>query len=271
MKLLSKLSGIGVILLLASSSASAIVTNWGYSVSSLFTTANYDGAGGTSPGAGVSALSWGTGTGSGQSSLVIGGSPAVGNLDTYLGVAVPHAAPYLGFSTSLTHNNNPITGTSLLNAILTNTVVLTPTSPAGPSPVLPLFPFNINFVETPNDGTCAVAGSPTKCNDIFVLTSGLLNSSFAYDAFDGDGLNTYFVNIFPVTGGVLGVLEPTACSAANQQAGCIGFSTPEGQSTTLAFGFTISTNRLQVVPEPGILALFGLGLMGLFAQRRKQG
>ena len=202
--------------------------------------------------------------------MVVGGSPATGNVDTYLGTVVPHLPPYLGLSTSLTHNNNTITGTSLTSAILTNTVTLDPTSPNNAALPFQLYPFNISFVETPNSGTCAVAGSPTPCNDIFVLTGGLLNSSFGYDALDGDGLNTYFVNIFPVTGGVLGVLETSACTAAGQAAGCIGFSTAEGLSTKLAFGFTISTNPLQTVPEPGILALFGIGLMGLFAQRRKQ-
>ena len=100
-----------------------------------------------------------------------------------------------------------------------------------------------------------------------MLTSGLLNSSFDYD--DGTGLSTYYVNIFPTTGGVLSVLENSACAAAGQANGCIGFSTPEGQSTTLAFGSTISTEPLQV-PEPGMLALLGLGMMGLFVWRRRQ-
>lgn len=270
MKLLAKLTGVGAALLLASSSASAIVTNWDFTVTSLFTSAIYDGSGGTNPGAnGVSALSWGTSDGSGKSSLVVGNSPATGNVDTYLGVGVPNASPFLGLSTSLTHNNNPITGTSLKSAILTNMVTLDPAVPNNAALPVRLFPFNIAFVETPNSGTCAVSGSPTKCNDIFVLTGGLLNTSFNYDAQDGDGLRQYFVNIFPVTGGVLGVLETSACTAAGQAAGCIGFTTQEGKSTRLAFGFTISTNPLQV-PEPGILALFGIGLVGVFAWRRKQ-
>lgn len=270
MKLISKLTCIGVALAMASSSASAIVTNWDYSVSSLFTSATYTGAGGTDPTGGVGALSWGTSTGSGKSSLVVGGSPALGNVNTYLGIGVPNAPPFLGLSTSLTHNNNPITGTSLLSAVLTNTVVLNPVIPNNPALPGQLFPFSIGFAETSNAaGTCAVASSPTPCNDIFVLTGGLLNSSFDYDALDGDGLMTYFVNIFPVTGGVLGVLDNSVCAAAGQGSGCIGFTTPEGEDTTLAFGFTISANPLQV-PEPGILALFGIALMGLFGWRRQQ-
>lgn len=267
MKLFAQCTAIGAALLLASSPASAVVSSWDFSVSSLFTAATYNGPGGTNPGSGVTALLWGTSTGSGQSSLSIGNNPALGTVDTYLGVTPPQALPFLGLSTSLTHSNNPITGSSLTSALLTNTVTLTPTGSGGSS--VQSVPFNIAFTETPNSGTCAVAGSPTPCNDIFVLTGGLLNFNFAYDD-DLDGIfDTYFVNIFPTTGGVLSTLENTACAAAGVANGCIGFSTPENGATTLAFGFTISTNPLQV-PEPGILALFGIGLMGLFAARRRR-
>jgi len=62
MKLLPKLTGIGAALLLASSSASAIVTDWSYSVTSLFSAATYDGSGGTNRAGGVETLSWGAGT-----------------------------------------------------------------------------------------------------------------------------------------------------------------------------------------------------------------
>ena len=263
----AKLTCIGAALFLASSSASAIVTTWDYTISSLFTAATYDGLGGTAPGTGVGTLSWGT---SGQSSLAVGGSPANGSLTTYLGVTPPAAAPYLGLSTSLTHTNNPITGTSLTSAVLTNTITLDPTNPNRDALPIQIFPFNIAFTETTNSGTCAVLASPTPCNDIFVLTGGLLNFSFEYDAQDGDGSRQYFVNIFPTTGGVLNALETSACTAAGQASGCIGFSTPEDDITRLAFGFTISTRPLQQVPEPGILALFGIGLMGLFGLRRRQ-
>lgn len=265
MKLVSKFAGIGAALLMASTSASAIVNTWDYSISSAFINATYTGGSGVALPAGT--LSWGTSTGQGQSSLAVGGSPATGSVTTYLGLTPPQNSPYLGFSTSLTHTNRPITGNSLTSAILGNSIILNPTDPdnAALSPFN--FLFTISFTETPNSGTCAVAGSPTPCNDIFVLTSGLLNSSFDYD--DGSGLSTYYVNIFPTDGNVLSVLENTACIAAGQAAGCIGFSTAEGQATTLPFGFTISTEPLQV-PEPGALALFGTALMSLFAWRCRQ-
>ncbi len=266
MKFSSKIAGITAALLMASTSASATVETWDYSITSAFTAASF--TSGPNFVGSTNALSWGISTGQGQSSLVIGGSPAVGSVDTYLGLTPPQAPPYLGFSTSLTHNNFPIFAPSLTSAVLTNSITLDPFIPNNAALPAFNFLFDIAFTETDNiSGTCAVAGSPTPCNDIFVLTSGLLNSSFDYD--DGTGLSTYYVNIFPTTGGVLSVLENSACAAAGQANGCIGFSTPEGQSTTLAFGFTISTEPLQV-PEPGMLALLGLGMMGLFVWRRRQ-
>ena len=210
-------------------------------------------------------LSWGTSTGSGQSSLVISNPvPAVQNIPTWFGGGTPTAG-YIAQSVTLTHNNNPIQGTSLTDATLRVSVTLQPTNPAAGSFPLPNIDYDIKFVETPNQAPCA-APSPANnpCNDIFVQVAGLLNESFVYDG------QTYFVNAFPTNGAVLNVLPASACAAAGQGAGCIGFTTQEGQSTQLPFGLTISTNPLQV-PEPGSLALIGLALAGagLISRRRR--
>lgn len=209
-------------------------------------------------------LIWGESTGSGQSSLVITNpNPASPNIATYWGGGLPTAG-YIAPSIALTHNNNPITGTSLTNATLKVSMTLKPTDPPNPAFALPTLDYLIKFVETPNSGTCA-APSPANnpCNDIFVLVGGLLNETFNYGGQD------YFVNAFPTIDGALSQLTASACAAAGQPAGCIGFTTKEKNSTFLPFGVTISSERLQV-PEPGSLALMGLALAGLaFVNRRR--
>jgi hypothetical protein len=272
-------SSLAGLLLLATSPAEAIVVEWDYSINNYFSTATYTSGGGTTTSTfPAQSLSWGVPSTSGgaQSSLVIGNNPINGSLDTYLGATPPQSAPYLGQTLSLTHHNHVITSgsASLLSATLESAVLLTPADPLLAGFNLGPIPFTISFTETSNTaGTCAApspAGNP--CNDIFVLSGGLLNFSFDFDAGDGDGLVKYFINIFPTSGGVLSTLNDAACFAAGAGSGCIGFSTPENQSTTLAFGFTISTNRLITVPEPGMLGLLGLGLLAMAAmlQRRSR-
>ena len=132
MKLISRVAAIGSALLMVSAPASAIVTSWDYSVSSLFTAATYSGTGGTTATLPTASLTWGIPTtAKGQSSLDVGNSPATGSIDTYLGSSPPATSPYLASSTSLTHHNNTISGgsKSLTSAVLTNWVTLDPLVP----------------------------------------------------------------------------------------------------------------------------------------------
>ena len=248
-------------------SHAAPVINWDVTASGTwtgFTSSAGAGAGVQNPN--PLTLIWGTPAtqNGGQSSLVINNpAPATTNIPTWYGGGTPPAG-YIAPSIALTHTNNPITGRTLTSAVLTAAVTLKPTNPSGPNLPLPNINYAIRFTETTNSTPCA-ADSPdgNPCNDIFVLVDGFLNESFDYDG------QTYFVNAFPTSGGNLATLSNSACAAAGAPNGCFGFTTVEGQSTRLAFGLTISSDRLQV-PEPGSLALIGLALAGLgFVVRRR--
>ena len=220
-------------------------------------------------------LTWGTpSTWFGKPSSLLITNPALGlSLNTYVGEGTAPAANTVQTLT-LTHQNNPVMGTSLEMATLRVSLALTPMIPAAAGFSLATIDYQIKFFETPNTvGSCAVANSAAGCDDIFVLTSGLLGEQFEYAGF------TYFVNAFPIDGGTLKTLDDRTCRAAGADKGCLGFTTGEGRTNKLNLGLSISTLPLSVEPppsspvsEPASLALLGLALAGagFSATRRRQ-
>lgn len=196
---------------------------------------------------------------SGRSAVQITNTPATGIVLTD-GAAVP--------TNTITHYNNVVSnsyGTLTTATIIADVKLWAPGHADGDDPLVSEQNiFQIYFVETPNtSGTC-VPGSTSVCDDVFVLTMGTLNKNFEYGGF------VYYVSMFEETN-ALDSLNNIACTRAGSGTPCIGFMTPESQATPARFAFTITSKPVVVqVPEPGMMALFGLGLLGIGAARRRK-
>jgi hypothetical protein len=208
-------------------------------------------------------ISWGTSTGLGKSSLsLFNNAPAVGVAIATNGAAIA--------TQGLIHQNNPITGPTLLSTVLNTYLTLTPTNPVGPLYNVGLDQYKISFTETTNvpgignnTNDCGFT-STSRCDDIFVLTSGALDSSFVYDGF------TYNIHASEISN-LLGFLTASQCQKAGFTNGvCYGFVTQEGQASTIQFQFDITGTPPRDVPEPAPLALLGLGLFALFSARSRK-
>ncbi len=261
--------------------AAPMVTDWEYSLTTQWITSGpgaptYTSGNGTRVNT-ATVLSWGANKGASgnvnpaqwggpnssnrRSGLVITPSSAVSNNDLLTNGAAVNTH-------TITHHNNEIAGTfaTLSSASLLSTLTLTPYAPNPPydgSGSLPTLTrtFTVNFIETSNVNSCPDAGSTSNCDDIFVLAAGDLTQIF-----DLGGI-TYTIEIGAPG---LGPLGAVACGLAGAGADCLGFRTQEFQATSLTFNFSISAQEPTTsVPEPGVLALLGLGLAAAGLRRRR--
>jgi hypothetical protein len=198
-------------------------------------------------------LSWGDPVGLEQSSLErTGDNNGAGST-----VGMNLANGDLALTSTLVHNNFVINGGSLLGATLSTRLLLDPSPGALPFDVMPApLAFDINFLETSNDGSCEVP-SPVPCNDIFVIDPvANLNQGFWLDGYN------YNIEIL-VEG--LGMLSDDACAAAGVAAGCSGFTTVEREVNS----FDVNM-RITAVPEPSTILLLSLAMFGIVTSIRSK-
>ncbi len=253
----------GVVLLVAPFTQAAVI-EWSYNVKTEWLGATFSGPN-TNQIVTSSLISWGRLGGNhtdpsrtpinSRSGIAISSSPAVGTVFT--NDVLPAA------TNTITHYNNTISNTygTLTSAGILTTLNLTPLNPVGPA--VPQFSTNflVNFIETPNVTPCNFP-SVTTCDDIFIIEFGALNSEFVYA-----GL-TYFLSIVELSGN-LAVLPDATCTRASVANGCFGFTTREKTFTSARFGFFITARPVDI-PEPAMLGIFGLGLLGLTAVGRRR-
>lgn len=272
------------------SSNAGLITSWDWEVDTAFTAYgpgavvadpgslnhfwDLDGVGTDAP----TKLSWGSAANEfGMiSSLEIGGSSG-----HTAGTNLANNSDVL--TTSLTHNNFVITGTTLESATLSTRLLLDPHGTGLPWDVTPAaLGFDIFFKETLNQETCVVA-SIIPCRDIFVIDLTTDGGDTTFDILTGSFnqefmLDGYTYNIRLAVSG-LGPLSEAACLAAgavqpeDEDKSCIGFTTVENLSNMFDVNMRITAltdPEGNKIAEPSSILLMSLALFGIVGGMRKK-